>query len=240
MTHDQAGRGLTRAQLITVVAAVAAGLLLVIAMLAGMPDLGVRLLKTLPIVLLALAALLTRPRTPTQLLSTGALLLAAVGDAFFLGFLPAPGGRARIAGIATFTLAYLLLIAAYGRARLGPREWRFALPLALAGLAVCLLVWGNLSVLMRVVVPIFTLTIVVMAWTLLATRSRGHFSPALTRFVAPVGVLLVASDVMVALHMFHPTFSPTPMASELFLRLTYLAGWTLLLLAVQTPTTRST
>lgn len=86
--------------------------------------------------------------------------LSALGDSFFFGILPAPGGRARITGIATFSIAYLLL-------------W-----------------WPATS-----------------------------WSPCTC---------------------FHPAFSPTPVASELFLRLTYLAGWTLLLLAVQTPTTCST
>lgn len=231
---------LSRLQRATVAVAGLAALIMVIAMVARVPDEIVRWLKFWPIAGLALAAVAARPRTLTMMLVTAAIALSALGDSFFFGILPAPGGRARITGIATFSLAYLLLIAAFWRGRPTRREARFVLPLVGAGLLICALVWPNLSSLMRVIVPIFTAIIVTMASTTLATRTRDQFPPAITRLVAPVGVLLVASDVMVALHMFHPTFSPTPMASELFLRLTYLAGWTLLLLAVQTPTTRST
>lgn len=239
MSQDRSVAGLTLIQRGTVVLAGVAGFALVLALALAMPETGVRWLKTMPIVGLALAALASRPRTPTTLLSTGALVLAATGDALFVGFIPVPGGQARIAGIATFSIAYLLLIAAFWRGPPARREWRFVLPLAVTGLLICILLWGNLSSLMRVIVPVFAGIIVTMAWTTLATRTRGRFAFAVARLIAPVGVLLVVSDLLVALHMFHPAFTPAPVASEIVLRLTFLAGWTLVLLTVQLPQGRA-
>lgn len=227
----------TKVQRLVTVTFAAAGAVLVVAMLVGVPDSIVRWLKFVPIAALPVVALASRPVGASKYLDIVAMALSAVGDAFFLGFLPAAGGRNRIAGIATFSVAYLFLIAAFWRGRPARRELRFAVPLAMLGFGIVAALWQFANPLMRAMVPVFTVIIVTMAWTTLATRNRGHFASNAARLIAPVGPTLVASDIVVGLHVFHPAFTPTPMPSELFVRVTYLTGWLLVLLFVLSPKT---
>lgn len=166
----------TKVQRLVTVTFAAAGAVLVVAMLVGVPDSIVRWLKFVPIAALPVVALASRPVGASKYLAIVAMALSAVGDAFFLGFLPAAGGCNRIAGIATFSVAYLFLIAAFWRGRPARRELRFAVPLAMLGFGIVAALWQFANPLMRAMVPVFTVIIVTMAWTTLATRNRGHFA----------------------------------------------------------------
>lgn len=201
--------------------------------LAGVPDDVTRWLKTPPIVALFVVALAARPRTPTQVLVTVGIALSALGDAFLVGFVTLPGGAGRLAGIGTFALAYLVLIATFWRGRPARAEAGPALVYAAAAGVLCVVIWPFLPAAMVIPVVVFAVIIVVMGWTTAATLFRGAFPARVAVWAATGGALIFANDAMVALHMFHPAFNPPPDVTEAFIRSTYLAGWTLMLLVVQ-------
>ncbi len=204
-----------------------------VAGLAGVPDDIMRWLKTPPIVALFVVALTARPRTPTQVLVTAGIALSALGDAFLVGFVTLPGGAGRLAGIGTFAVAYLVLIATFWRGRPGRVEAGPALAFAAAAGVLCVVIWPFLPAAMVIPVVAFAVIIVVMGATTAATLFRGAFPARVAVWVATGGALIFANDAMVALHMFHPAFDPPPSLTEAFIRSTYLAGWTLMLLVVQ-------
>ncbi len=204
-----------------------------VAVLAGAPDDVTRWLKTPPIAALFVLAVFARPRTPTQVLLTVAILFSTLGDAFLVGFITLPGGAGRLAGIGTFALAYLVLIATFWRGRPRRAEAVPALVFAAVALALCLVIWPFLPAAMVVPVVAFAVIIVIMGWTTAATLFRGAFPARVAVWVATGGALIFANDAMVALHMFHPAFDPPPTLTEAFIRATYLPGWLMMLLVVQ-------
>ena len=222
---------LSSVQRIVVVLSAVAGLVLAALILAGAPHAVVRWLETPVMAALFLAAVAARPRTRTQVLTTVALGLSALGDALLVGFLDVVEGE--LIGMGAFALAYLTLTAAFWRGRPRPSEAGVALALGALGVVLCVVLWPHLSALMRVVVPVFVVVIVTMAITVTGTLVRGRFPRRVAGLAAAAGLLLVASDSVVALHMFHPAFSPTPVVTEIVNRLSYLAGWLLFLLVVQ-------
>ena len=220
-------------QRVTVAVFGAVAVLVSVVILAGVPDDVTRWLKTPPIVALFVVALAARPRTPTQVLVTVGIALSAVGDAFLVGFVTLPGGFGRLAGIGTFALAYLVLVATFWRGRPKSAEAAPALVFAAVAVVMCVVIWPFLPAAMVAPVVVFAGVIVVLGWTTAATVFRGAFPARVAVWVATGGALIFANDAMVALHMFHPAFSPPPTLTEAFIRSTYLAGWTLMLLVVQ-------
>ena len=235
LRHPSAPLPLLAVQRVSVVVFGVLAVLLAAAIVVDAPDGVLRLLKTPAIVLLVLVALAARPRTPTQRLVTVALAVSALGDAFIVGFIDLPGGASRLAGIGSFALAYVVLIAAFWRGRPRPDEAWVALMFAALGGVLCWVLWPTLPDGMRMPVAVFAVIIVVMAWTTCATLGRGRFSLRISVWAASTGVLLFFSDALVALQMFHPAFTPAPLASEVTIRMTYQAGWLLMLLVVQEP-----
>lgn len=211
------------------------GLVLAWLILTRTPDGILRWAYTPPILVLFLGALLARPRTVTQRLVTLALGLSALGDMFFVGFLVLPPGLGRLAGIGTFAGAYVVLTAAFWRGRPRASEARTGLLFVVAGGVLLIAVWPDVPDPLRVPVAVFAAVIVTMAWTTSATLARRWFPRHLARWAAATGVLLFLCDSLVALHMFHPAFDPPPPLTEATLRVSYLAGWLLMLLVAQEP-----
>nr|NLI49663.1 lysoplasmalogenase [Propionibacterium sp.] len=224
---------LQRGQRATVAVFGVVAVVVAVLVLAGAPEGVVRWLKTPPIAALFVLALIARPRTPTQVLLTAALLFSTLGDAFLVGFVALPGGAGRLAGIGTFAVAYLVLVATFWRGRPRRVEARPALGYAAVALVLCVVIWPFLPGAMVIPVVVFAVIIVLMGWTTVSTVFRGAFPARVAVWVATGGALIFANDAMVALHMFHPAFDPPPAVTEAFIRSTYLAGWVLMLLVVQ-------
>jgi uncharacterized membrane protein YhhN len=235
LRHPSAPLPLLPIQRVSVVVFGLLGVILAGAIVMDAPDGVLRWLKTPVIVLMVVMALAARHRTPTQQIVTGALALSTLGDAFIVGFIDLPGGASRLAGIGCFALAYVVLIAAFWRGRPRPDEAPIALVLGVLGGVLCWVLWPTLPAAMQVPVAVFALVIAVMAWTTCATLGRGRFSLRISVWAATTGVLLFLSDALVALQMFHPAFTPAPLASEVTIRMTYQVGWLLMLLVVQEP-----
>lgn len=192
-----------------------------------------RWLLTPPMGVLFAAALAERPRSSTGRLVTAALGLSTLGDAFLTHSTPLDEDHATTAGIASFAAAYATLTAAFWRGRPRPAEiWLAAASAASAG-AVARTVWPHATGVLRPGVPVFAAVIAAMAWSAEAMALRGRFEPGVWRWAAAMAPLLVASDALVALDLFHPRFRPTPVWVDVVIRATYLAGWVLMLLLVQ-------
>ncbi len=222
---------LSTAQRASVALSVVIALLVTLMLVARAPQDVVRWLETPPILALFLAALATRPRTSTGWLTTVALGVSTLGDAVLVEFIAVPEGR--LVGMGLFALAYVIITAAFWRGRPLLSEARVVVALGAVGVGLCLLLWPYLSSLMRVVLPAFIIVIATMAVTVTGTLARGWFPRRVSRLAAAAGLTLVASDSVVALQMFHPAFTPTPVLTEAFVRVSYLVGWLLFLLVVQ-------
>lgn len=228
---------LTPAQRAAAVAATLAGVAVVAALLAGAPVELLRWLETGPIVALVAAALATRPagRLPVGL--TVALALSALGDSFLTGFASVHGPVGLFAGIGTFALAYLTLTVAFVSGGPTRADLRVAWPFAAASGLACALVWPFAGGLRPMIVA-FALVITAMATSAWRTRATGVLPGRPGRWAGLGGALMLASDWVVTLKIFHPEFLPGPTASDITIRATYLAGWLLILLVVLDPAVR--
>lgn len=152
------------------------------------------LFKTLPVAVLALAALTTHMSGATSLILFAALAMSAAGD----GFLSRDGEKMFLAGLGSFLLSHLVYIALFviGPGTLQHSAFQTVLLIcAVVALAIIILrnLWAHLGE-MRVAVIFYTLvigTMVISAWI------TGQSSMLL------VGVILFAfSDMVLAHEMF--------------------------------------
>lgn len=170
-----------------------------------------------------------------------ALLLPAFGATLFSDFFfilaktfPTPMESRELWGMGGFILAYLLLLAAFfPRTRLRTVSYLGLLPF----LGVFALVFQALRPYAEGAffwVAIITgIILILTAWVLSGTL--WGFSPFAAGpapwFLALAGIILFASDMVVAYSIFHPDFSGYFFWKEAFIWGTYVPGWTLILLA---------
>ena len=188
---------------------------------------------TPPMALAFVAALAERPRTTTTRMVTAALGLSAIGDAFLTDSTPLQEESATIAGIGSFAAAYATLTAAFWRGRPRRSEAWVAAASAVSATAVAATVWPHTTGVLRGGVPVFGAVIAGMVWAAESTALRNTLHPELARWAVPMAPLLLLSDALVALLLFHPRFRPAPRVLDITIRATYLAGWVLMLLLVQ-------
>ena len=228
-----------RTQRIVVVGVCALTAVVVGALVAGVPTGVVRILDVINSATLFVIAASVRMLHREQRLIMAALGVSALGDLFFSRVLPAPGGGASMAGMACFLAAYVFLTVALLRGRPGPWEALLVIPFLGSGTAVVWVLKDDLTGVFLLAVPIFLLVITMMAWSAATTLVRTYFIPRVRWWAAIGAAVIFASDAAVAFEMFHPPFSPQPpMALQLFVRASYIAGWLLMLLIVCDPVLR--
>jgi uncharacterized membrane protein YhhN len=168
-----------------------------------------------------------------------ALGFSALGDLFLSRVLPAPGGAASMAGLASFLAAYVVLTLALLRGRPAPWEALLVVPFLGSGTAVVWALKDELTGAFLLAVPLFLLVITMMAWAATTTLVRSYFVPRVRWWAAVGATVIFASDAAVAVEMFHQPFSAQPpMALQLFVRASYIAGWLLMLLIACDPVLR--
>lgn len=184
-------------------------------------------------VLLFLGALKLLERKRALLLAFGATLFS---DFFFVleKTFPAPLESRELWGMGGFIGAYLLLLLAFfPRTRVKARSFLGLLPFLL----VFALVFRELRPYAEGaffwVAMITGIILILTAWTLSGAfwglpGTLPGFSPW---FLALAGLLLFASDMVVAYSIFHPDFSGYLFWKEALIWGTYIPGWTLILLA---------
>lgn len=184
----------------------------------------------------------TQGLTPVQKATVAAAVAAgagftvakALGD-FFLTRPERKDDRDTLAGMASFALAYATLGAALWRGRPTPSDATVTAGVVAWSSGVAALVWPHVASQMRPAVIGFSACIGAMAIAAGTTPGRGWFSPAVARRAAAAAAILLASDSLVGLNLFHPRWRAPSVARDLAVRLTYLAGWALMLLVVQQP-----
>lgn len=228
-----------RTQRIVVVGVCALTVVALGALVAGVPAGVVRILDVINSATLFVIAASVRMLHREQRLIMAALGISALGDLFLSRVLPAPGGGASMAGMACFLAAYGVLTVALLRGRPGPWEALLVIPFLGSGTAVVWVLKDDLTGVFLLAVPIFLLVITMMAWSAATTLVRTYFIPRVRWWAAIGAAVIFASDAAVAFEMFHPPFSPQPpMALQLFVRASYIAGWLLMLLIVCDPVLR--
>ena len=184
-------------------------------------------------VLLFLGALKLLERKRALLLAFGATLFS---DFFFVleKTFPAPLESRELWGMGGFIGAYLLLLLAFfPRTRVKARSFLWLLPFLLVFALVFrelrpyaegAFFWGAM---------ITGIILILTAWTLSgAFWGLPSTLPGLSPwFLALAGLLLFASDMVVAYSIFHPDFSGYLFWKEALIWGTYVPGWTLILLA---------
>ena len=218
----------------------AGGLVLVAAVIAvivlRVPDEIARWVKSLSAIALFVAAVAVPKRVAPQRLIAVAFGLSAVGDLFFTGILPAPGGARAMSGIVLFLVAYLFVVAALWRGRVRPGDLAWVVPYAALAAVLLVVVAPATTGVLVVAVAVFALVIVTMAWTAAVMRRRGHFSADVSRWAALGAAVLFVSDALVAVVLFTPELIVAPTEVDAFIRATYVLGWVLLLLLVADDT----
>jgi hypothetical protein len=159
-------------------------------------------------------------------------LFSAVGE-FFLLIYPIikEGATGTIQGLATFLLAYAFIILALNR------NFRWSLRDGLLMLPFICVIGFMLSTLHRylegtmlIAVIVFSAAICIMGWTAVTTLTRSYFSKRVAVMSAIAGVMIFASDFAAAYQIFYPPLLSNPsIPTEIFVRATFVAAWTLLL-----------
>lgn len=148
------------------------------------------------------------------------LVFSLAGDVFLM----LPRDRF-IVGLASFLLAHLAYIAAFGATGPTASDTQLLLPLGVVAAILLRLLWPGLGKL-RIPVVLYTATIVVMVWRAWA-RSRGI--PSLgTALAASGAALFLVSDALLALNRFRWRF-PSAQAS---VQVTYVAAQALIAMSV--------
>ena len=209
------------------------------ALVAGVPTDVVRVLDAVNSATLFVIAAFVRMVHREQRLIMVALGLSALGDLFLSRVLPAPGGAASMAGMVCFLAAYVVLTLALLRGRPGPWEALLVVPFLGSGTAVVWILKDELTGMFLLAVPLFLLVITMMAWAATTTLVREYFVRRVRWWAAIGATVIFASDAAVAFEMFHQPFLPQPpMALQLFVRASYIAGWLLMLLIACDPVLR--
>jgi uncharacterized membrane protein YhhN len=151
------------------------------------------------------------------------LVFSLAGDVFLM----LPSDRF-LAGLASFLLAHLAYVAAFGVAGATASEPQLLLPLVVVAVFLLRLLWPGLG---KLVIPVvlYTGTIVVMVWRAWA-RSRSIPTPG-TELAAAGAALFLLSDAMLALNRLHRRF-PSAQAA---VQATYVAAQALIAMSVGTP-----
>lgn len=144
------------------------------------------------------------------------LVFSLAGDVFLM----LPRDRF-IVGLASFLLAHLAYIAAFGVAGQPVSDPQLLLPLGVVAAILLRLLWPGLGKL-RIPVILYTATIVVMVWRAWA-RNRDIPSPG-TALAAGGAALFLVSDALLALNRFRQRF-PSAQAA---VQVTYVAAQALI------------
>jgi len=230
------GHTLTRLQVGFLAGGLVAVAIVCLAIAAPLDESALRWVKSGSAVLLFVAAFARRPAHRLLGWVVAALGVSALGDLFMTGILVLPAGLTKLAGMGCFLVAYALLTVAFwhGRRLRGP-DVAWLAPYLVAGGALIAVLWPHLGGVMAVAVPVFTAGIVTMAWAAALTTRRGVYTHDVAVWFAAAAAILVASDAAVAFVMFDPPPAAASVSVDVWIRLTYLVGWLLLLLAVVDP-----
>jgi uncharacterized membrane protein YhhN len=148
------------------------------------------------------------------------LVFSLAGDVFLM----LPRDRF-IVGLASFLLAHLAYIVAFGVAGPPVSDLQLLLPLGVVAAILVRLLWPGLGKL-RIPVVLYTATIVVMVWRAWA-RSRGI--PSLgTALAASGAALFLVSDALLALNRFRRSFP----SAQVAVQVTYVAAQALIAMSV--------
>lgn len=184
-------------------------------------------------VVLFLLALWIPARKGVSMAVKGAFAFSLAGD-FFLALLPAlaPDFDGNLIGMGLFLAAYLFLIAAFGKnVRIKREELLTGIGLLLILGAFLIQVLPYAQGVFFGALLAFSAVITVMAWSGVSTLFRGWYGKRASRLIAAGALSIVASDILVALVLFHPAFQNPSVWTEVLIRITYTPAWGMFLLA---------
>ncbi|MBP1744535.1 MAG: hypothetical protein H6Q58_1513 [Firmicutes bacterium] len=186
------------------------------------------------IIMLAMAAAVKKGFREQKILVLS-FMFSAVGEFFLLIYpIMKEGATGTMQGLAAFLLAYAFIILALNR------SFRWSLSdglLLLPFICVIGVMFGTLhrylEGTMLIAVIVFSAAICIMGWTAVATLTRGYFVKRVAVMSALAGVMIFASDFVAAYQIFYPPLHSSPsIPTEIFVRATFVAAWTLLLAIV--------
>lgn len=181
------------------------------------------------------AALVLMKGQREHLLIVVAFLFSVVSDYFFVlaqTFAQEPANR-QLFGMVGFIMAYPALILAFSRGiRLRRLDLMTAAPFVLTFAIVLWFLLPYASGVLFLPAIILGVILCIFGWTSLAALYRAVYSAQSARLIALAGLLIFASDMVVAFDVFHPALDGFVLWKELFVWITYVPGWTLYLMVM--------
>lgn len=197
----------------------------------------VNYLKFVSIISLFLVALRTVKHHAEQKILTAALFFVAVGD-FFLVFCKTffdSSERTLPFGILGFTIAYLLLIAAFRKGgKIGWPRAAAAVPILALAVPAVLRLFPHIEGILKYGLTIFIIILCFTSWTCLCTIWEGYYSRQSSGRIALAGILMLICDLGVGLSLFDPNFSGEFVNwLKNIIWGSYVPAWTLIVMTVQ-------
>lgn len=193
-------------------------------------------LKVIVSLSLLVVALSIPKKFTEQKTLAAAFFFMLLGDIFLV--IPSTWNNMQIdlspAGIASFMVAYLFVIAATQKNfKLGRVEVLTAIPILGAFLYVVTDLVPYIKGLMFIGVLVFGAVLCYMVWTAVSTVSRKYFIPQVACMMALAGCILFISDIAVAYELYYPLFAEhVPIWINNFVRGTFILGWTILAMVI--------
>jgi len=184
-------------------------------------------------VLLFMVAVFVKKEYKEQKILVFGFLFSVIGD-FFMILLPVirKDADSNMLGIVCFLLAYVFVIWTFNRnIRIKLSDALLALPFIAAITYYFATMTQYIKGTLFIAVLLFSIIITIMAWTSVCTLVRGYFTRRIAIIAAIAAVALFSSDMGVAYALFYPPLKGSVWL-EIFIRATYVPGWTLLLLVV--------
>lgn len=184
-------------------------------------------------VLLFMVAIFVKKEYKEKKILVFGFLFSVIGD-FFMILLPViwKDADSNMLGIVCFLLAYVFVIWTFNRnIRIKLSDALLALPFIAAIICYFATMTQYIKGTIIIAVLLFSIVITIMAWTSVCTLVRGYFTRRIAIIAAIAAVALFSSDMGVAYALFYPPLKGSVWI-EIFIRATYVPGWTLLLLVV--------
>lgn len=165
-----------------------------------------------------------------------AITFLLIGDIFFIftGLLPGVTPETlfvKIGGMSGFFIAYIILCFLFIRNfSFGYKDLIALIPILLIIIPVAIFNLPYLHGPLLIGTLIFAFIVSFMAWNGLCTLHRGYFKRRVAIKLALAGFLMFASDMGVTFGLFYPEITRQDPWLGNFIWITYIPGWTLLLL----------
>ncbi len=176
--------------------------------------------------------------SPEHKLTGYAIAFLLIGDTFFIliGLIPGCSPESPLAktgGMLGFFAAYGILSYLFSRNfSLGRQDFFKLIPVLIVISPVAYIIIPYLQGVQLAGALVFALLLSFMAWSGLCTLHRGYFKRSVAMKFALAGFLMFASDMGVTFSLFYPGLTRQDPWLGNFIWITYIPGWTLLLLTL--------